>query len=103
MNHILDKFKLDGQVAVVTGGAGLLGKQFCRTLAQAGATVVVADLNLNAAEQAAETLKKEGLNALGVGVDVTSSASTQEMVAKTVKTLGTPGCASMQCSYGSQI
>ena len=45
MADIFDKFKLDGQTAVVTGGAGLLGKEFCRTLAQAGAAVVVADLN----------------------------------------------------------
>ena len=45
MAHIFDKFNLTGQAAVVTGGAGLLGKQFCRTLAQAGAGVIVADLN----------------------------------------------------------
>jgi NAD(P)-dependent dehydrogenase (short-subunit alcohol dehydrogenase family) len=31
MADIFDKFKLDGQVAVVTGGGGLLGKEFCKT------------------------------------------------------------------------
>jgi NAD(P)-dependent dehydrogenase (short-subunit alcohol dehydrogenase family) len=36
---------MNGQTAVVTGGCGLLGKEFCRTLAQAGAAVVVADVN----------------------------------------------------------
>ena len=42
---IQDKFDLEGRVAVVTGGAGLLGTEFCKTLAEAGAAVVVADLN----------------------------------------------------------
>ena len=41
---IQDKFKLEGKVAIVTGGAGLLGAEFSRTLAEAGASVIVADL-----------------------------------------------------------
>lgn len=80
MGNIFDKFKLIGQTAVVTGGAGLLGKQFCRTLAQAGARVVVADLNLGAAKQLADELEEEGYPALGVGVDVTNPDSVREMV-----------------------
>jgi 2-deoxy-D-gluconate 3-dehydrogenase len=35
MNTIMDKFNLTGKVAIVTGGPGLLGKEFCRTLAEA--------------------------------------------------------------------
>ena len=45
MTEIFDKFNLKGRVAVVTGGGGLLGTEFCRTLAEAGAAVVVVDLN----------------------------------------------------------
>ena len=67
MSNILDKFSLQGQAAVVTGGAGLLGKEFCRTLAQAGAGVVVADLNGSAAAQVAEEIQREGGQAVGVG------------------------------------
>ena len=63
MAHIFDKFNLTGQAAVVTGGAGLLGKQFSRTLAQAGAGVIVADLNQAAAAEVAEKLQAEGLAA----------------------------------------
>jgi NAD(P)-dependent dehydrogenase (short-subunit alcohol dehydrogenase family) len=39
MSNPLDKFRLDGKVALVTGGAGILGRQFCVGLAQAGASV----------------------------------------------------------------
>ena len=60
MSNVLDKFQMQGQVAIVTGGAGLLGKQFARTLAQAGAAVVVADLNRLTAHTIAETLVKDG-------------------------------------------
>lgn len=88
MSDIFDKFSLKGQAALVTGGAGLLGKQFCRTLAQAGAAVVVADLNFAAAAEVAENLKKEGHPALAVAVDVTRPESTRAMVELTLKTFG---------------
>jgi len=88
MSDILDKFQLKGRVAVVTGGAGLLGKQFCRTLAQAGADVVIADINDKAIEQVSDEINQTGKRAIGVKVDVTNPESTQEMVAKTVKAFG---------------
>lgn len=88
MSDILSKFSLNGEVALVTGGAGLLGKEFCRTLAQAGAQVVAADLLEIAASQAAEELGREGFSALGVGVDVTQPDSVQEMVSKTIASFG---------------
>jgi len=88
MSQILEKFSLQGQAAVVTGGAGLLGQEFCRTLAQAGAGVVVADLNADLAAQTAEEINREGGRALGVGVDVTSPESTRAMVAACVQAYG---------------
>ena len=77
---ILDKFKLNGRVAVVTGGAGLLGSEFCRTLAEAGALVMVADLNGIAATATAEAIKQKGLKAQAVQVDVTNPESVRNMV-----------------------
>jgi NAD(P)-dependent dehydrogenase (short-subunit alcohol dehydrogenase family) len=88
MTNIFDKFSLKGQAAIVTGGAGLLGKEFCRTLAQAGAGVIVADLNGETAAQVAEEICREGGQASGVSVDVTNPASTQAMVAACLKAYG---------------
>lgn len=88
MSTIFDKFSLKNQVAVVTGGAGLLGKEFCLTLAQAGASVVVADLNQGAADQVAESLKAQGYPVLACAVDVTSPESTRAMADAAVKNFG---------------
>jgi NAD(P)-dependent dehydrogenase (short-subunit alcohol dehydrogenase family) len=84
----MDKFNLAGQAAVVTGGAGLLGKEFSRTLAEAGANVVVADLNETEAHQVADGLAGEGYHAVGVGVDVTNPVSVQAMVDACTRTYG---------------
>ncbi|RPH74681.1 SDR family oxidoreductase, partial [bacterium] len=77
-----------GRVAVVTGGIGLLGSQFCETLADAGARVVVADLNQAAAQALAGRLQERGCESIGVGVDVTRPDSTQAMVAEAVRAFG---------------
>ena len=85
---IFDKFSLTGKAAVVTGGLGLLGKQFCRTLAEAGAGVVIADINAAACQTFARELISSGYRALGVGVDVTNPESVQAMVDACVHTFG---------------
>jgi 2-deoxy-D-gluconate 3-dehydrogenase len=88
MTNILDKFDLSGRVAVVTGGAGLLGVEFCRTLAEAGAAVVVADVNQSAAFKIAQQLEENGFKAIGSGLDVICPESTQGMVEQTLKEFG---------------
>jgi 2-deoxy-D-gluconate 3-dehydrogenase len=80
MTKELDKFRMDGRVAVVTGGAGLLGAEFCRTLADAGASVVVADLDVAGAENVASGLRAAGEQAIGLGLDVTQIESVTRAV-----------------------
>lgn len=88
MSKIQDKFDLSGRVAVVTGGAGLLGAEFCRTLAEAGAAVAIVDINRPAAERAAETLTQLGYHACSIPTDITQPASVAQMVASVLNTFG---------------
>jgi len=76
---ILEKFDLTGKVALVTGGAGLLGAEFCLTLAQAGATVAVVDVNTSAAKKVTRNLGGSGYQALAVPADITDPAAVQVM------------------------
>jgi NAD(P)-dependent dehydrogenase (short-subunit alcohol dehydrogenase family) len=85
---IQEKFDLTGRVAVVTGGVGLLGAEFCRTLAEAGAAVIVADLNESASQDVCESLSKNGYKALAVPTDITQSGSVNAAVEKTLSTFG---------------
>ena len=77
---IQEKFDLTGRVAVVTGGVGLLGAEFCRTLAEAGATVAVVDLNESAAQEMADTLTTSRYQSLAVPTDITQPDSVNSMV-----------------------
>jgi NAD(P)-dependent dehydrogenase (short-subunit alcohol dehydrogenase family) len=61
-------FSLDGKIAVVTGALGLLGRHHCQALADAGARIVVADLDRQQCSEFAQTLSTESV---GVGLDVT--------------------------------
>jgi len=88
MSEIFEKFSLKGKTALVTGGAGLLGKEFCLTLAQAGAVVYAADLNAKAANTVAGELLKEGYEVHGIRLDVTAPDSVAAVVEEIVSSSG---------------
>ena len=71
---------LEGQVAVVTGGARAIGREICETLARAGATVVSFDLSDSAETVAA--VEAAGGTAAGIECDVTDEACTDAAVAE---------------------
>jgi NAD(P)-dependent dehydrogenase (short-subunit alcohol dehydrogenase family) len=88
LTNILEKFNLKDRVAVVTGGAGLLGAEFCRTLAEAGAAVAVIDLNANSAAKVADSLSASGFRALAVPTDIIQPESVNALVEKVLSTFG---------------
>jgi 2-deoxy-D-gluconate 3-dehydrogenase len=88
MQNVLDKFSMKGRTVLVTGGAGLLGRQFALALAQAGADVMLADLAFDAAAEQAEMIRAEGLSAEALAVDVIDPDSTCEMVQQTLARFG---------------
>ena len=82
-------FDLHGKVAVVTGGAGILGQHFCAGLAESGARVVIVDLlEGKAAELALALTDRYKVEALGIGCDVSSRESVQVMVERVVSEFG---------------
>lgn len=88
MSEIPELFDLTDRVAVVTGGAGLLGTEFCKTLAQAGASVIVADMDGEAAKELAADLLQSGCQAKGVQVDVTRADSVHQMIDSALSAFG---------------
>jgi len=85
----LNLFDLSGKVAIVTGGVGILGQQFCAGLAESGATVVVVDLQKSKAQELAEALGvRYKTSSIGIGCDVSDPESVREMVARVVSEYG---------------
>ncbi len=68
--EFLANFDFSGQVAVVTGGAGVLCSAMCRALARAGARLVVLGLRAEGAEKLADELRQAGAQAIGLGCNV---------------------------------
>jgi NAD(P)-dependent dehydrogenase (short-subunit alcohol dehydrogenase family) len=75
---ILDRFSLEGRVALVTGAGRGIGHSLAQALREAGAVVAVADLDAEAATRSAHQL--HGGDGLGLGVDVTDSYQVNGMV-----------------------
>lgn len=85
---IFDKFDLKGKVALVTGGVGLLGTEFCKTLAEAGAAVAVIDIDGAKASQVAANLTQAGYKAIGIQTDIASPESVANMVTAVLSAFG---------------
>ena len=80
--------KISGKVVIVTGAAVGIGYEASGMLAREGAKVVMADINQDQLEQAADALKQDGLDVLPVPVNVADEQSVNSMVDKTVEHYG---------------
>ncbi len=86
MNSLFD---LTGKVAVVTGGVGILGKNFCRALAQHGADVAVIDLFQDAADEFAEELSEAyRVRSRGFSCNIADPESVRSTISSIVATFG---------------
>lgn len=81
-------WRLDGRVAVVTGGAGGIGQAISATLARAGALVIVADQSVDRARQVASDLTATGATAEGHSLDVTDERAVEETMRSVWRSLG---------------
>ena len=84
----LDRFRLDGRVAVVTGGTRGLGEGFATALADAGASLVLVGRDGERGRQVAQNLRDQGHPAHFVTADVTSSTDVTRMLAETLAAFG---------------
>lgn len=83
------QFRMTDHVALITGGAQNIGEAIARTLAAAGAQVMIADLNgEKAAATAASIASETGQSVLGMACDVTDEVQIKACVAKTVEAFG---------------
>ena len=91
MSFTNEQFRLDGKVAVVTGAGGRgnsIGRAYALGLANAGAAVVVADLNADGAARVAEEIRGNGGKAIAAGVDITRPESVAAMAGAATEAFG---------------
>ena len=86
----MNSFRVDDQIALVTGAGSGLGRQFAVTLAQAGATVVLAARRRTKLEETAEIIERLGGNTSIVNLDITDSRSINDCMDEIEQILGIP-------------
>jgi 3-oxoacyl-[acyl-carrier protein] reductase len=80
--------KLDGRVAIVTGGGNGIGIRYCKAIAGEGSAIVVAELDGQAAVRVADEICEDGGKAIAVQTDVSDGASVQRMVDEAIHQFG---------------
>lgn len=75
MENVFELFNLEGRTAIVTGALGLIGKQHCKALSEAGANVVVADIN---EEKCIAFAKELNTKSIGLGFDICNKQQVED-------------------------
>jgi 3-oxoacyl-[acyl-carrier protein] reductase len=84
-----ERFDLAGRVAIITGGGKGIGKVYAREFARAGAHVVAADIDHEAAESVVTEIIADGGKAIGLRTDIADPTSTEAMAAAALERFGT--------------
>ena len=79
MTNVLDSFKLNGRIALVTGGAGKYGACIARGLAEAGASVIIASRQIDLCEAKASEMRTDGLDTRADQVDIADEESVKAL------------------------
>jgi len=81
-------FRLDGYCSIVTGAGQGLGKYMAITLAEEGSDIVIPDINFEKAKESADEIRKRGVRAIPIQMDVTKEKEIVTMVNTVLKTFG---------------
>jgi len=85
---VMDRFRLDGKTAVVTGGGKGIGRGIVHALAEAGADIAIAARNKDDIEKVAQEVRERGRQAIAVQTDVTSMADLERLANATIDAFG---------------
>jgi NAD(P)-dependent dehydrogenase (short-subunit alcohol dehydrogenase family) len=85
--------RVEGKVALVTGGASGIGRATALTFAREGAKLVIADLNEDGGRQTVHMVTEQGGDAIFVKTDVTQATAVEALISKAVETYGRLDCA----------
>jgi NAD(P)-dependent dehydrogenase (short-subunit alcohol dehydrogenase family) len=92
--------RVEGKVALVTGGASGIGRATALTFAREGAKLIIVDMNEDGGQQTVHMIKESGGDATFVQVDVSRATEVEAMISKTIETYGRLDCAHNNAGVG---